>query len=114
MRRTIIAVAIALLLSTLLLAACMASFAYNRLDWLIPWWVDGYVDLTRDQRQIPGSALKNLLVSNRFANAHVQHHLLQARNLHDVRVAELFGEIALDNVLVLQLQPRNVNLLSHR
>ena len=44
--------AITLLLAALLLAGCMASFAYNRLDWLIPWWVDGYVDLTRDQRQL--------------------------------------------------------------
>lgn len=43
---------ITLLLAVLLLAGCMASFAYNRLDWLIPWWVDGYVDLTRDQRQL--------------------------------------------------------------
>ena len=43
---------ITLLLTALLLAACMASFAYNRLDWLIPWWVDGYVDLTREQRQL--------------------------------------------------------------
>lgn len=29
----------------------MASVTYNRLDWLIPWYVDGYVDLTRAQRQ---------------------------------------------------------------
>lgn len=43
---------ITLFLASLLLAGCMASFAYNRLDWLIPWWVDGYVDLTRDQRQL--------------------------------------------------------------
>ncbi|MBT8064882.1 MAG: hypothetical protein KJN94_07665 [Gammaproteobacteria bacterium] len=32
-------------------AGCTASFTYNRLDWLIPWWVDDYVDLTRDQRR---------------------------------------------------------------
>ena len=35
----------------LLLTGCTASFTYNRLDWLIPWWVDDYVDLTRDQRR---------------------------------------------------------------
>ena len=34
-----------------LLAGC-ASFTYNRLDWLIPWYVDGYVDLTGDQRAL--------------------------------------------------------------
>ncbi len=41
----------AALLGTLVLAACTTSFAYNRLDWLIPWYVDGYVDLTRAQRE---------------------------------------------------------------
>lgn len=35
----------------LALAGCGASFAYNRLDWLIPWYVDGYVDLSREQRE---------------------------------------------------------------
>jgi hypothetical protein len=40
----------AVLLLTSLLSGCM-SFTYNRLDWLIPWYVDGYVDLTRAQRQ---------------------------------------------------------------
>ena len=50
MRRT--RTTITLFLAALVLAGCMASFAYNRLDWLIPWYVDGYVDLTRDQRQL--------------------------------------------------------------
>lgn len=39
------------ILSALLLASCVGSFAYNRLDWLIPWYVDDYVDLSREQRQ---------------------------------------------------------------
>lgn len=37
--------------ATLMLAGC-ASFTYNRLDWLIPWYVDGYVDLTGEQRAL--------------------------------------------------------------
>lgn len=33
-----------------LLAGCSARvFFYKRLDFLIPWWVNGYVDLDRDQ-----------------------------------------------------------------
>ena len=36
---------------TLLLSSC-TTFTYNRLDWLIPWYVHGYVDLTREQRKI--------------------------------------------------------------
>ena len=46
-RRTVVVA----LLAALLLASCMAGFAYNRLDWLIPWYLDSYVDLTRAQRQ---------------------------------------------------------------
>ncbi len=41
-----------LLLAVTLLAGCTASFTYNRLDWLIPWYVDGYVDLNREQRRL--------------------------------------------------------------
>lgn len=39
------------LITAVLLAGC-TSFAYNRLDWLIPWYVDGYVDLTSEQRKL--------------------------------------------------------------
>jgi hypothetical protein len=46
MTRTVIA-----FIATLLLSACTASYTYNQLDWLIPWYVDDYVDLTRSQRQ---------------------------------------------------------------
>ncbi|MHA7817625.1 MAG: DUF6279 family lipoprotein [Pseudohaliea sp.] len=39
-----------LLLAALLLAACSARvFFYNRLDFLIPWYLEGYVPLDRDQ-----------------------------------------------------------------
>ena len=34
-----------------LLSGCSSSFLYNQLDWLIPWYVDDYVDLTRTQKQ---------------------------------------------------------------
>jgi hypothetical protein len=47
-----------LLLAAALLAGCTASFTYNRLDWLIPWYVDGYVDLSREQRQLLRQQLK--------------------------------------------------------
>lgn len=42
----IVVIAVAVLLS-----GC-TSMAYKRLDWLIPWYVDSYVDLTREQRQL--------------------------------------------------------------
>ena len=33
------------------LGACSSTFVYNQLDWLIPWYVDDYVDLTRAQKK---------------------------------------------------------------
>jgi len=44
-----------------LLSACSTSFTYNRLDWLIPWYVDGYVDLNRDQRDVLRGQLEPVL-----------------------------------------------------
>ena len=41
-----------LFLVVLIATGCSTTFTYNRLDWLIPWYVDGYVDLTREQRQL--------------------------------------------------------------
>ncbi len=49
------------LLCLLFLASCGGSFAYNRLDWLIPWYVDAYVDLTGEQRQSLRDQLTPLL-----------------------------------------------------
>ena len=51
----------ALLLATALVAGCTATFTYNHLDWLIPWYVDGYVDLTRQQRHALQGRLEPLL-----------------------------------------------------
>ena len=38
-------------LCVLVLSACTTSFYYNRLDWLIPWYVDDYIDLSSEQKQ---------------------------------------------------------------
>lgn len=50
-----------LLIVAILLVGCTASFTYNRLNWLIPWYVDGYVDLTREQREVLEGKLDPLL-----------------------------------------------------
>lgn len=41
-----------LILSSLLLASCSSTFVYNQLDWLVPWYLDDYVDLTRPQQEV--------------------------------------------------------------
>jgi len=40
-----------IILSLLLLAGCSSTFMYNQLDWLVPWYADDYVDLTRVQEK---------------------------------------------------------------
>ncbi|NVK22915.1 MAG: hypothetical protein HWD86_10385 [Kangiellaceae bacterium] len=42
----------------LFLQACGIKFWYNRLDWLVPWYVDDYVELTSSQE----SALEQLML----------------------------------------------------
>lgn len=42
---------ISLVLTCWLLSACSTAFLYNQLDWLIPWYLGDYVNLTRPQKQ---------------------------------------------------------------
>ncbi len=43
------------------LAGCSNSFVYNQLDWLIPWYLDDYVDLNREQQRAFKEQLRALL-----------------------------------------------------
>jgi len=52
---------IVLLLLVGLLAGCSNNFVYNQLDWLIPWYVDDYVDLSRDQKKLLKQQLEPVL-----------------------------------------------------
>ncbi len=45
----------------LFLTSCSSTFLYNRLDWLIPWYVDDYVDLTRPQKKSLKQQLQPML-----------------------------------------------------
>ncbi len=48
-------------LALLFLTSCSSTFLYNQLDWLIPWYVDDYVDLTRPQKKSLKQQLQPLL-----------------------------------------------------
>jgi len=45
----------------LFLTSCSSTFLYNQLDWLIPWYVDDYVDLTGPQKKSLKQQLQPLL-----------------------------------------------------
>lgn len=53
--------AIALLLGFAMLAGCGPRWYYPNLDWLIPWYVDDYISLDRDQQSALGERLGRLL-----------------------------------------------------
>src|SRR5690554_3782337 len=62
-----------------------------------------------------GSGRLDLLgVGDGFANAHVQHDLLELGHLHDVLVGELLLQRLADVAFVLGTKARNVSCLSHR
>lgn len=60
-----------------LLTSCGGTLAYDRLDWLIPWYVDSYVDLSREQRQTLREQLAPLL------RQHRQEELVRYQQLLD-------------------------------
>ena len=74
---------VSILLAIMLLTSCSGSFAYNRLDWLIPWYVDSYVDLSSEQRQSLREQLAPLL------QWHRQEELARYLALLDKMDAEL-------------------------
>lgn len=75
-----------------LAVACTASFTYNHLDWLIPWYVDDYVDLTRDQRKL----LKQQLAPR--LQWHREEELVRYRDLLDRIESDLSRPVTADQV----------------
>jgi hypothetical protein len=79
-------------LGTILMLAGCTSLAYNRLDWLIPWYVDGYVDLTSEQRKL----LRNKLTSP--LDWHRQEELANYIDILNGIEADLDGEVTAETV----------------
>ena len=52
---------IVLLLIIAFLQGCSSKFAYNNADWLAQWYIDDYVDLSRDQNRNLDIELKSVL-----------------------------------------------------
>jgi hypothetical protein len=72
-----------IILAALLLASCSSTYVYNRLDWLIPWYVNSYVDLSREQRQSLQEQILPLL------QWHRQEELVRYQQLQDQAEREL-------------------------
>ena len=48
-----------LLLCCLVLSACGIKLIYNRLDWVVPFYVDDYITLDEDQQITMRSAIRS-------------------------------------------------------
>ena len=82
---------LACLITVLMLAGC-TSIAYNRLDWLIPWYVNGYVDLTGEQRKLLRKKLTSPL------DWHREEELANYIDILNRIEADLDGEVTADTV----------------
>lgn len=65
-----------LLLSCLLLTACSVKIAYNWLDYLIPWYLDDYVELNEEQTHYFDAELSNILRWHRHTELPLYRQLL--------------------------------------
>jgi len=52
---------IVLLLTIVFLQGCTSKFAYNNADWVAQWYIDDYLDLTREQNRNVDRALDSVL-----------------------------------------------------
>lgn len=52
-------------IALVLLSGCSTRLAYNNLDWLISWYLDDYVSLTREQRERFDESVDTLLIWHR-------------------------------------------------
>ena len=67
----------AVLLALLLLVGCGNTFLYNQLDWLIGWYVDDYVELSRAQEKVFQQRLRPVLDWHRREELALYTALLQ-------------------------------------
>lgn len=82
-----------LLVIPLLIAACTTSFMYRNLDWLIPWYVDGMVDISRVQRAELRERLEPLL------QWHREEELQRYLDLLDQLESDLQARLTPDQVI---------------
>ena len=65
-----------LLILLIFITGCSSTtFVYNRIDFLLPWYLESYVDLDRDQKQ----DLKELLIP--FFKWHREQELPEYANI---------------------------------
>ncbi|MGF1529609.1 MAG: DUF6279 family lipoprotein [Candidatus Competibacterales bacterium] len=95
-----LALGLALILVT---SGCLVRWTYNQLDWLIPWYLDDYVDFTGTQRDLLDQRLGAMLQWHRYTQLPVY-----AQWLEDATEALADG---LERQELLAIEARGRNLL---
>lgn len=71
-----------LLLCTLVLSGCAVRFFYNQLDWLIPWYLDDYIELQGPQKDLFKSRLDDYLTWHRQSQLPKYADFLESLAVH--------------------------------
>jgi hypothetical protein len=72
---------IALLLTIVFLQGCSSKFAYNNADWLAQWYIDDYLDLSREQNRNLDVELESVLEWHRETQLlHYRQQLVELSN----------------------------------
>ena len=79
----------------LLVGCSTTTFVYNRIDFLLPWYLESYVELTRDQKQY----LDELLIP--FFSWHRSDELPKYLEIINRTENILDGEVKLENIATL-------------
>jgi len=74
----------------LLLTGCSTKFVYKNVDWLVHWYVDDYIDMNKDQKQM----FDEYVVQ--WKNWHMQNELPK----YKAHLEELAQDIASQNVSI--------------
>ena len=88
-----------LLFALLLLGGCSSTtFVYNRLDFLLPWYLDDYVELNQAQDQILDDQLRPFLAWHRSVELPLYLQIL------DDIDRRLDGELTVDDIAAISLE----------
>lgn len=101
-----------LFLGVFLSACSSTSFVYNRLDFFLPWYLDDYVELNREQERYLDELLQPFLEWHRTEELPVYIELLNrvsAKRQSPVGAAEVEGWVDVGRAAIYRLESRAVD-----
>lgn len=91
------------LATILLLAGCSTKFAYKNVDWLVYWYVDDYIDMTKPQEQM----FDEYIV--KWKDWHIQNELPK----YQAHLEELAQDIVQQNISISRMDYHQTKAREH-